>query len=251
MRGFQELSCCSESSVIEHRPVTIFRWFAARIGSTIFRIGIRLSGEGILVITSYLSNPLKAAVPVIHFRSPLRLFALLPALISLVIPAAAWGDIYKWTDEQGRTVLSNVPPSKTTKARGIELLAKEAGAAAKAPGSIPEHVATPTEQALLARIESLERQLQARRYAGQAPAVSPPTTYSDYYPPSPPPPPPGYYGSGYDSTYTPGYYPSYYGPVLPVYSYVVFPARTFVSRPVFAVPQGRSFHRGGGHRGRR
>ena len=209
-----------------------------------------------MVITSHMSDTSKAAVVFSHFRSPFWLFALLPALISLVIPATAWGDIFKWTDEQGRMVVSNVPPTKSGKANNVQLLVEETRPATKAPASIREHVATPTEQALIAKIESLERQLQAPQYAAQAPTVPPPTPYGGYYPSTPPPPPPSssYYGSGYYSGYYssyPSYYPSYYYPVMPSYSYAVYPARTFISRPVFAAPRGGSYHGGGGHRGRR
>jgi hypothetical protein len=229
-----------------------------------------------LVITSHMSETSKAAVA--HLRSPFRLFDPLFCLISLVIPATAWSDIYKWTDEQGRTCFSNIPPPESRKVKNVEIVLKETTPATKAPTSIPEHVATPTElallarvkslerqlqppqyaaqatpteQALLARINNLERQVQAQQYAAQAPAVPPPTFYSGYYPSTPPPPPPpNYYDAGYNSSYYPSYYPSYYYPAVASYSYVAYPARTFISRPVFVAPRGGSFY-GGGHRGRR
>lgn len=204
-------------------------------------------------INSHLSDASKAALAWAHVRSRFCLLAVLPALTSLAIPASAWGDIYKWTDEQGRTNISNIPPTKSGKVKIVETVLKETR-----PGSIPEHAATPTEQALLARIETLERQLQAPQYAPQAPAVPPPAPYGSYYPstPSLPPPPPNYYDSGYASSYYPGYYPSYNYPVvyyrvMPSYPYRVYPARPFLTRPVFVAPGGGSFHGGGGHRGRR
>jgi Domain of unknown function (DUF4124) len=225
--------------IIDHWPVTIFRWIARKTGTIIFHIGIRFTSEGALVITSHMLDTSKAALVFAHFRSPFWLFALLLALalISLVVPATAWGDIYKWTDEQGKTNFSNVPPTKPGKVKNVEIVLKEA------------RPTPPTEQELLARIESLERQLQARQYAAQAPAVPPPTPYGGYYPSTPPPPPPpNYYDSGYGSSYYPDYYPSYY---YPSYSYAVYPARTFIGRRVFAAPRGGSFRGGGGHRGRR
>lgn len=199
--------------------------------------------RGALVITSHLSGTSKVALVFANFRGPFCFFALLPAIISLVIPATAWGDIFKWTDEQGRTNFSNVLPTKPGKAKNVEIVLKEAR-----PTSIPEHVATPMEQALLVRIESLERQLQTRQYTAPTPAVPPPTPYGSYYPPTPPPPPPNYYNSGYSSS-DPDFYTSYYYPV--VSSYVVRPARTYFTRPVFAAPRGGFSHGGGGHRGRR
>jgi Domain of unknown function (DUF4124) len=208
-------------------------------------MGIRFSGGGVLTITSHMSDTSTAAIA--HRRSPFCLFALLPALMSLVTPATARGDIFKWTDEQGITNFSNVPPAKSGKVKNIEIVVKETR-----PAPSPEHAATPTEQALLERIEGLERRLQSRQIATQPPAVSPPTPYGGYYPSTPPPPSPSssYYDNGNYGSY-PSYYPSYYYPVAPSYSYAVYPARTFISRPVFAAPRGGSTHGGGGHRGRR
>jgi hypothetical protein len=176
-------------------------------------------------------------------RRPFWLSALFPALISLAIPASAWGDIYKWTDEQGRTFYSDVPPPTSGKGKNVEVVQKE-----------PK--LTPSEQALLARIEGLERQLQTQRYAAPAPAAPPPTPYPSYYPPTPPPPPPSYYDSGYDSGYYGSYYPSYYPSYYyPSYSYPVYRARAIIARPIFAASHGGAFRggggHGGGHRGRR
>ena len=195
-----------------------------------------------MVITSHMSHTSKAAIELP--RSAFWLLALLLILIFLIIPATAWGDIYKWTDEQGRINISNVPPPSAGKARNVEIVLKEV---------------KPTEQELLARIERLERQQQARQYPAQAPGAPPPTPYGSYYPPTPPPPPPpNYYDSGYDAGYDSGYYssgyypsyPSYYPtysyPVVPAYSYAAYPRRAFISRPVFAAPRGGAFRGGGG-----
>ena len=169
---------------------------------------------------------------------PFRPIALLPAVILMIVSAPAWGDIFKWTDEQGRINLSNVPPPALGKAKNIEIVLKEARSA-----SIPQHVATPTEQALLARIESLERQLQTRQYAPPVAAVPPSAPSVGYYPTAPPPPPPGYYG-----TYS-GYYPGYSYPVPA--SYAVYPARAYVAQPAYLGSRSGLAHGGGHHRGRR
>ncbi len=195
-----------------------------------------------MVIASHLSDRLKTIAAFAHFPGRVRLFALFPVLVSLVIPAAAWGDIYKWVDEQGRVSYSDVPPPTSGRAKNVEVVQKE-----------PK--LTPSEQALLARIQSLERQVQAQRYAAQAPAVPPPTPYPSYYPPAPQPPPPSpsYYDSGYSGGYYgsyPGYatyYPSYAYPIAA--SYVTYPTRAFISRPVFAPAHGGFSHSGGGHAG--
>lgn len=195
------------------------------------------------MIASHMSDTSKAAA--VDSRGPFWLSALLPALISLAVPATALGDIYKWTDEKGRINISNVPPPTSGKAKNIEVVLKE-----PKPTSIPNHAATSTEQALLSRIEGLERQLRAQQYAQQAPAASPPTPYPSYYPPAPPPPDSSYYNSGYDSGYYPSYptyYPSYSYPVAA--SFVVYPARTFISRSAFAPSYGGFSRGGGGHGG--
>ena len=155
------------------------------------------------------------------------LTAFFPALISLVVPANARGDIYKWTDEQGGTYYSDLPPPASGEAKNVEVVVKETKPTAR-------------EQALLARIENLERLQQARQYAAPAP-------YDNYTTPAPPPPPvPNYYDAGYVSGtysgYYPGYYPNYYYPVVPAYSYVVYPRRTVISRPLYAAPRGGSIH---------
>jgi hypothetical protein len=161
--------------------------------------------------------------------------AVLPALLFLLIPAGASGDIYKWTDEQGGTVYSNTPPENAKTASKVERVVKER--------AVP-----PTEQALRDRIDNLERRLQARAYQPPVPpppGIAPPDYYYDggY---SYPPPPPVYPGN-----YAPSSYPGYGYPLTPAYSYFVYPARTFVARPAFGGGHRGSFRSGAVHRGRR
>lgn len=215
-----------------------------RTGTRLIRIGSRFGGEGILTMASRMSRALKAAVESAQQRRLSSLFALLPAIVSLAVPATAWGDIYKWTDEKGGINFSDSPPPAPGKVKNLEVVAKETKPA-------------PTEQALLARIESLERQLQVPRYPAQAPAAQPPMPYGGY--PQAMPPPSNYYDSGYDSGYDssyyagayPGYYPTYSYPVVPVYSYAVVPRRAFFGRPAHVARRNGFAHTGGGHRGRR
>jgi hypothetical protein len=160
-----------------------------------------------------------------------------------VLPAAA--DIYKWTDERGSVNFSNVEPPKSAKARNVQVIATETKTA-----PVPEHTATPTEQALLDRIKLLERQVQAQAAAPRAvapvPALAPAPTY---YPPPMQPPPQQAYSDSYDNAYYPGYdtayAPAYYYPV-PAYTYAAYPRRYFVGRPGFV---GGGFHGGGSHGG--
>ena len=188
---------------------------------------------------------LLSALPVSQTSVPARkrgrlcLSLLLPVLLSLAVPATGWADIYKWTDENGGTVFSNVRPAKSARAKDVEVVVQEAK-----PASVPDRAATRTEQALLARIDSLERRLEARQYATQAVDAPPPVSYSGYYPPTPPPP--SYYDSGYYWNY-PGYSPAYFYPFAS--SYVVYPRRAFVGRPIHVAPHGGSFHGRGGHAG--
>lgn len=160
--------------------------------------------------------------------------AVSPILVMLLAPATVRGDIYKWTDEHGNTVISNIQPAGSSKVSGVELLAAASAPAAPSPGTVSQSADARTQQVLEARIENLERQLEAQ----QPQAVSQPGYSADYYAAPAPPPDPSYY-SGYDPGYYPSYYPAYYYPALPVYSFVSVPARprvrrpAFVSRPVF------------------
>jgi hypothetical protein len=181
-------------------------------------------------------------------------FALLT--VSLSIPVAAWADIYKWTDANGGIVFSDVLPPQSEKVKNFEVVSKLAR-----PGTSAQAVA-PKEQALLSRIENLERELQARQYAPPPPDAAPPPEYGGYSPPASQPPPPAtsYYDSGYYGGYYPSYYPSYGYSIVTPYSYAI-PARSYISRPAFAVgrpaisvsrpafaaPRIGSFSGGGGH----
>ena len=180
--------------------------------------------------------------------------AALVLFISFVIPTPACADIYKWTDAEGRTFFSSAAPTPADKAKNVQLLVKENAHSATAPAQ--GHAATPTEQALLGRIESLERQLGTRSYP--APMSPPATPYGTYYAPPPPPASAGYYADRYDYS---SYYPGYYHPVPLYASSIYYPARAIVRRPLFAnggsfhhggsLNRGGSFHRGGGRGGRR
>jgi len=145
-------------------------------------------------------------------------------LLALVI-APACADIYRWTDENGRTVISDLPPPEPNKAKNFKTVLKESAPAA--PVAAPARGPTLVEQELRLRLERLERELQARQYVVQAP----------------PPPPPSdvYYRSAY---------PNYYYPVRSP-SYVVYPIAAYVTSAAFARSRSHSTHVGGGHQGRR
>jgi hypothetical protein len=197
-----------------------------------------------------MSVTLEVAAGANRFRCTFRLFALIPVLLSFVASAPVWADIYKWTDENGSTNFSNVPPPPGGKQKKVAIVAKESPSSAP----IPEHVATPTEQALLARIKEVERQLQAAKTAAATPPPAPRPQVSAGYSPTIQPPPvysapaADYYGDTYDSGYYPGYVPAYYYAAVPAYA--LYPRRVYYGRPVFAGAHGGSF-RSGGHGGRR
>ena len=150
------------------------------------------------------------------------------AALALALPVSAWAHIYKWVDERGMTVYSNVLPEKSPKK--VEMVVEE-----KPADRTPAADAMRREQQLLDRIANLERQLQAQQYL-------PAQQYQQYIPPPPSPDYGGYYS----------YYPSY--PLA--YPYVVLsrrfigPVRSFAS-PRFASAHVASFHHGGVSRGRR
>jgi len=156
----------------------------------------------------------------------LRSVAVIATVLCASSPATAWAHIYKWVDERGVTVYSNVLPDKSPK--NMEVVLEE-----KPSDRTPAADAMRREQQLLDRISNLERQLQAQQYSQY---ISPPPPSVDYG---------GYYQS---------YYPSYPYPLT--YPYVVVsrrfiaPARSFVS-PRFASARVASFHHGGFSRGRR
>src|ERR1035437_1908994 len=113
--------------------VTNHYWITGRTGTTIESVRRHFTGEEVIVITSHLSDTSKAAVRGADSHSRVWLFALLPALISLVIPAAAWGDVYKWTDAKGKAVFSDVLPKPGEKVQNFEVVAKEARRETKVP----------------------------------------------------------------------------------------------------------------------
>src|SRR5947208_1034169 len=75
------------------------------------------------------------------------------AALSLALPAPAWAHIYKWVDERGVTVYSNVLPDKSPK--NVEVVVEE-----KPSDRTPAADAMRREQQLLDRISNLERQPQ-------------------------------------------------------------------------------------------
>src|SRR3989442_4211486 len=79
------------------------------------------------------------------------------AALSLALPAPAWAHIYKWVDERGVTVYSNVLPEKSPK--NVEVVVEEKPSVRR-----PAAEAIRRRRQLLERIANLERQLHAPRY---------------------------------------------------------------------------------------
>jgi hypothetical protein len=135
----------------------------------------------------------------------------LVCLLSLLGSTAANADIYKWTDENGKTVISNSRPESGQKVKNLEVTVRET----KSP-VVPQT----TQQMLLDKLDNLERQLAAQQ---QTQALPPPP----YYSASPPPPPPNYY---YPDSYA-GYYPS-----VAAYPYGFYGGTPFFGRARHAFP---------------
>jgi len=172
-------------------------------------------------------------------RGLFQAFALL--LICFLAPASAWSQIYKWVNENGGIVYSNIRPEDTGKLRNFEVAIKEekaspaAAAAAQQAAqsawaasvaqqaaaqdawaaSVAQQAALAAredslrrDQALQDRIAYLEREVQAQQYA----------------PPPAPPPDPGYYADSYYAAALPGYvYPWGYAITYVVPSRIVAP----------------------------
>jgi hypothetical protein len=146
------------------------------------------------------------------------------ALLALfaAVPAFAAGDIYKWTDAQGHTVISDLAPVDPGKVSGLTLLVPASKRAAQAPGTVAVSADSRREQELEARVEELEREMQeqqTRVQSGDADA---------YYPP-PPAPPASAFGTddhyGDDQAYFPAAYPAYFY-ASPAYSVVAVRTKT-------------------------
>jgi hypothetical protein len=140
------------------------------------------------------------------------MFKALPLGIALLCTAFAPGwacaQIYKWTDDNGRTVYSNTKPGKAIATKTVEVVVDEDAPSAPSTRS--------REQELLDRISRLERELASRQYPPQPPV--PPPYYAPY------PDPANYYPAA-------SYYPPYYA----------FAPGFIVARPRF-VPRIASFH---------
>jgi hypothetical protein len=178
------------------------------------------------------SHPCSSDPPAIAPGCLRLVWALLGGLLALA-PSVAAADLYKWTDERGATVLSNVPPPNPRRVTNFEVVVKEsAGAPDPRVASSQQHDITATEKLLLDRIDSLERQLQAQQSARETSivAASPPNPY--YAAPMP----------EYAGNYYPGYYPSWVFPypTSSFYSYPLPPSGV-VFRARGAFPHASSF----------
>ena len=108
--------------------------------------------------------------------------ALLPVLAAALAPASANADLYQWTDEQGRTVISDMLPVDPGKVSGMKLLARTGKRAAQTPAANPISTVSRKERELEARIAELERQLQEQQSAPQPQSVPPVADSGGGYP---------------------------------------------------------------------
>ena len=196
-----------------------------------------------MMISSCVRDGLGTAAPRVRAHGVSRLLAAASVLVFAGVPTVALGEVYKWLDERGKTVFSDVPPAKVDPAQKLELVAKDSRLSTYPPVPGP----TPTERALLSRIEKLERQLQARQTTAASAVYTLPGPYGNAYPTTPSIVPSDYYAD----------YPRTYAYPVSRPRVVVYPVATYVSRPVVVAPRvvehprGGGHHRAGGHRERR
>jgi hypothetical protein len=147
----------------------------------------------------------------------LRYCLLLSSLAALLTASAARADIYRWTDKNGDVVYSNVAPSGEQTARNVTLVTKSSPYVSP-PG--------PTNQELVARIQSLEQQLQAQSAAQPILVAGPafPPQSMAYAQPAPAPAVP-YYDSGLAGAYDNTYLSPFVSPLLPLTVVSVTPLR--------------------------
>src|SRR3989442_7568578 len=95
------------------------------------------------------------------------------AALSLALPAPAWAHIYKWVDERGVTVYSNVLPEKSPK--NVQMVVEE-----KPADRAPAADAMRREQQRPDRGAHLQRQLQAQQYQQYPQYIPQPPPSVDY-----------------------------------------------------------------------
>lgn len=176
-----------------------------------------------MMIGSCVRDGLGTVAPRVRARGVSLLLAAMSVLVFAGVPAVALGEVYKWLDERGKTVFSDVPPAKVDSAQKLELVAKDSRLSTYPPVPGP----TPTERALLARIENLERQLQARQNTAASAVYTLPGPYGNAYPTTPSIVPGDYYAD----------YPRAYAYPVSRPRVVVYPVATYVSRPVYVAPR--------------
>jgi Domain of unknown function (DUF4124) len=198
-----------------------------------------------MAIASHLSVGLMVASVSGRVRGRFRLCLLFACVMAMACTSVVWADIYRWTDKDGNVNYSDVAPPKEQHIKDVVVVTR-----ASRP---PAQPAAPAQQELLARIQSLEQQMQAQRNGAPPPGIPPSPSY--YAPPAPSPPPSyqsapvqpvTYYDGGYDSgAYYNTYYPPYLYSVVPLY--VISPVRAHATRSAFAP---RALGRGAFHGGR-
>jgi hypothetical protein len=93
-------------------------------------------------------------------------------VLLLAAPALAFAAIYKWVDENGTTVYSNVPPDDRALAKQAKVVVRDDTAAPAAPRD--ENARREREfREVLARIDRIEQELAAQRSAPPVQYVAP------------------------------------------------------------------------------
>jgi hypothetical protein len=123
------------------------------------------------------SSTASVADPVRSRLGLCMLGAAMAAIAAAAFSPAAKADIYRWTDKEGNVNFSDVAPTREQQVKDVVVVTRSS----KTP-----QPTGPSQQELLARVQSLEQQLQSQQYIAATQAAAPPAVA--YYPtPAPAP----------------------------------------------------------------
>src|SRR5919108_2914297 len=100
------------------------------------------------------------------------------AVLLALLPGAASARIYKWVDENGTTVYSNVPPANGDGMKTVKVVIEDEERFRPTAEQAAQAEVLRRQDEILQRLYALERQVSARQYASPPP---PPDYYAGYY----------------------------------------------------------------------
>jgi hypothetical protein len=90
--------------------------------------------------------------------------------LAIAVPAAGYGEVYKWVDARGVVNYGNTRPEGVKQVRQLD---EDAGRVSTVPGISKEQIARQRQLELEARVERLERELAEQRALAAAAPVYP------------------------------------------------------------------------------